>query len=317
MFNENIGFKLDSKVRANLESIIQYPLHMHSKVIEIICVVDGIIEISDSALTHKLSYGDVYVFNAKDPHKITAISEKNIVLTLQVDLDYYKCFFKNLDLTYFICDSFIQRDKLVEELRYLRFLLAKIYYEYNAQSVDEFAIEALVKNLLEYLTNNFQYYTYSRSKDNRFEIIRREAMKTNDFYFNRIYGIIDYIYANFNTKIKLEHIAKREFLSVYYLSRYIKKACGLSFCELVSIARCEEAERLLGTTNKTIDDIALEIGFANRKHFTMQFKKWFRTTPSQYRTNLSTQYNDQSKMQYQTFDYPFASLILETYLNEV
>lgn len=49
LFQEAVGYKLQSRVRVSLESIVQYPFHMHTNVIEIICVVDGSISISDSA----------------------------------------------------------------------------------------------------------------------------------------------------------------------------------------------------------------------------------------------------------------------------
>jgi AraC-like DNA-binding protein len=140
-------------------------------------------------------------------------------------------------------------------------------------------------------------------------------MKADDPYYNRIYDIIDYIYENFRRKIRLGDIAKREFLSIYYLSRYIKKACGLSFSELVAIARCEEAERLLGSTNRTVDEIALEVGFANRKHLTIYFKNWFHMTPSEYRRSLSSQFGGRPSPQYGDLDEECAASALEACLN--
>jgi len=316
MFRENIGYKLNSRVKASLECIVHYPSHMHMNAIEIICVLDGVVSISDSALNHKLSAGDVYIFNAKDPHKMVTVSEKNIILTVQIDIDYYKRYFKRLDLTYFICDSFINKDQLAGELRYLRFLLARIYAEYRSGEISESRLEALTIELLGFLSERFQYYTYSKSQENSYDIVRRQEMKSDDPYYSRIYDIIDYIYENFRRKIRLEDIAKREFLSIYYLSRYIKKACGLSFSELVAIARCEEAERLLGSTNKTVDEIALEVGFANRKHLTTYFRDWFHMTPSEYRRSLSRQFGGHLNPKYGDFDEKYAASVLEIYLNE-
>lgn len=315
MFREIIGFKLNSKVRASLDNIIYYPIHMHAGVIEIICVLDGVVSISDSALNHKLTSGDVYIFNAKDPHKITTVSEKNIILTVQIDIEYYKKYFKRLDVIYFICDSFINKDQLTGELSYLKFLLSRIYTEYNAIKIKDFNVESLAKELLSFLMEQFQYYTYRKSKENSYDIVRRKEVKAEDPYYNRIYDIIDYIYANFQKKIHLEEIAKQEFLSVFYLSRYIKKACGLSFSELVNIARCEEAERLLGNTDKTIDDIALEIGFSNRKHMNTYFQKWFKQTPSEYRKSLSLQFGGCPIIQYADCNLALAASIIESYLN--
>jgi len=314
MFLENIGYKLNSKVRVSLDHIISHPVHMHTEAIEILCVLDGVISISDSALSHKLASGDVYIFNAKDPHRIMTISEKNIILTVQIDITYYKKYFKRLDVMYFICDSFIHKEQLVNELRYLRFLLAQIYLEYNLKQNDS-RVETLAKELLNFLMEQFQYYTYSKSRENSYDIVRRQEMKSEDPSYNRIYNIIDYIYANFSKKLRLEDIAKREFLSVPYLSRHIKKACGLSFSELIAVARCEEAERLLGGTNKTIDEIALEVGFCNRKHLNLFFKKWFQQTPSEYRKYLSFQSNFPNT-QYGDYDKILAASLLESCLNE-
>ena len=316
MFQETIGFKLHSRVRTALENIVYYPVHMHTGAIEIICVLDGSISISDSALNHKLTAGDVYIFNAKDPHKISSVSENNIILTLQIDIEYYKKYFKRLDAIYFICDSFIHKEQLVFELQYLRFLLARIHSEYQAKEINELSIETLTKELLSFLMEQFQHYTYRKSKENSYDIIRRQEIKSEDPYYNRIYDIIDYIYVNFSKKLHLEEIAKREYLSVYYLSRYIKKACGLSFCELVAIARCEEAERLLGATDKTVDEIALEVGFSNRKHLTTYFRKWFQQTPSEYRRSLSRRFGAYQNIQYGPYDRACAAQILGFYLNE-
>jgi AraC-like DNA-binding protein len=289
---------------------------MHTSAIEIICVLDGSVSISESAMSHKLSAGDVYIFNAKDPHKIITVSEKNIILTVQIDIDYYKRYLKRLDTTYFICDSYINKDQLACELRYLRFLLAQIHVEYRSKEINESRLESLTRGLLGFLTEQFQYYTYSKSKENSYDIVRRQEMKTEDPSCNRIYDIIDYIYENFRMKIRLEDIAKREFLSIYYLSRYIKKTCGLSFSELVTIARCEEAERLLGSTNKIMDEISLEVGFSNRKHFSVAFKKWFHMTPSEYRRSVSRKSGSLVNPQYNEYDEEYAKTVLESYLNE-
>lgn len=312
MFHQNIGYKTNARVKAFLECILHDPVHMHANSIEIICVLDGTVSISDSALNHKLSAGDIYIFNAKDPHKIITVSENNIILTVQIDIEYYKRYLKRLDTTYFICDSYINRDQLAEELRYLRFLIVQIYWEYCSGIASELRLETLTRELLNFLTDRFRYYTYSKSQENSYDIVRRQEIKAGDPCFNRIYDIIDYIYENFRKKLRLEDIAKREFLSIYYLSRYIRKACGLSFSELVNIARCEEAERLLGATSKTIDEIALEVGFSNRKHFASYFKGWFHMTPSEYRKSLSFQAGGGFSPLYGEYDKAYASKLLES-----
>ena len=58
------------------------------------------------------------------------------------------------------------------------------------------------------------------------------------------------------------------------------------FSDLLSIVRASEAERLLSLTNKTIEQISLDVGFANRAHLFHHFSKWFSKSPSAYRKEV-------------------------------
>ena len=103
-YHEIIGYKKNCLVRAALESIAYYPFHLHKDDFEIICVLNGQITISDSALTHSLSYGDVYIFNPNDPHKIVSEDKSNLILTIQFNRDYWSRNFSQLTDAYFICE---------------------------------------------------------------------------------------------------------------------------------------------------------------------------------------------------------------------
>ncbi|MDD4584112.1 MAG: AraC family transcriptional regulator [Eubacteriales bacterium] len=315
LFNEPVGFRLSSKVRTSLESIVYYPFHMHENVIEILCIVNGTITVCNSALDYELSFGDVYIINPKEPHKIFSDDPENIILTIQIDRDHYSRFYEGFDLIYFVCGSNVEQDHYAYELRYLRFLLAKLYTEYNKQNPSDIFTEELVKVLFNLLIQQFQYYTYKKTENGEYRIVRRRYNDYNKQYLERIYKIIDYIYDKYNTKLTLHDVAAREFLSTSHLSRYIKKYSGLSFSELLSLARCEEAERLLCITDKTVDQIATDVGFSNRNHLTVQFKKWFSKTPAQYRKSIMADLDNSSNIQFKTFDYDFAQLIIGSYLN--
>ena len=61
-YTEQIGYKSEARIKARLESIEYYPFHIHENSLEIICVLNGTVEICDSAATYTLSYGDVHMF---------------------------------------------------------------------------------------------------------------------------------------------------------------------------------------------------------------------------------------------------------------
>lgn len=322
-FNEFVGFKSSCGVKACLESIVYYPYHLHSTVLEIICVLNGKFHISDCAHDHILSHGDVYFFNAKDSHKIERLEKNSVLLTVHMDLEHFRPMFRKfqgndydiLEMSYFICDSFQYPDQYSLDIKHLRFLLAKIYMEYHSDCFSDHRLEELGKEFLVYILEHYQNYLYSKLEDGKYVIIKRDVFRENPADYEKIYDIIDFIYENFRRKVTLDEIAEREFLNPSYLSTYIKRSSGLTFSEILALARCEEAERLLSDTDKTMDQIAEEVGFSNRSHLTNQFKKWFHKSPSQYRKNIRQDLLGSGNIRYDTFDYDFAMKIINAYLD--
>lgn len=315
-FVEPVGFKLNSRVKASLDRIDEYPFHMHEDIIEIICVVKGEFNISESAQDYTLIPGDVYIFNAKDPHKIMALSKDSALITVQIQTEYYRQLFEIDGFPYFICDSFLQHTQYPVNTRHLRFLITRILVEYLKDEPSEIVLEECTRILLEYLLDQHKDYQFVKMGTGQIRMVRRPSTNNKDQNYARIYEIIDYIYANFTKKITLEEIAHKEYLSLGYLSRYIKQASGLTFSEHVSLARCEEVERLLGNTSKTIDQIAMDVGFANRNHLAVQFKKWFKKTPTEYRKSISADVAKIGTVSYIPVEYSEVKEIITRFLDE-
>lgn len=315
-FVEPIGFKLNSDVKASLDRIEEYPFHMHEDILEIICVVKGSFHISESAQDYILVPGDVYIFNAKDPHKIVSKEPDSALITVQLQNAHYEKMFETDSFPYFICDSFLQDTDYPMDTRHLRFLIARIFAEYIKEAPSQIALEDYTRKLLEYLFDQHKDYQFVKTGPGQIRMERRHVSGSESANDQRIYEILDYIYANFNEKITLEKIAQQEYLSLGYLSRYIKKMSGLTFSEHVSLARCEEVERLLGNTAKTIDQIATDVGFANRNHLALQFKKWFKKTPSEYRKSIDADVAKMPKLDYLSLESEGMKEIINRFLDE-
>jgi AraC-like DNA-binding protein len=165
------------------------------------------------------------------------------------------------------------------------------------------------------LLTQFQFYTYRKTEKNSYNIILRQNINIDDQCFERIYKIINYITEHYKEKLTLEELAKIQYLSTSHLSRYIKASSGMTFSELLSITRCEEAERLLSYSNRLVDQIALDVGFCNRKHLSTQFKRWFAKTPTEYRKSVLSDLASDKKINIQPFDYDFAKSIINAYLD--
>ena len=98
----------------------------------------------------------------------------------------------------------------------------------------------------------------------------------------RMIEIMNYIQANY-IDITLDDLAKKFYLSKPYLSKYIKEKFGMTFGEFVKKIRMKKARALLKSSNMTVENIALTVGYQNVEHFNRLFKKAYNMTPMQFR----------------------------------
>ena len=98
----------------------------------------------------------------------------------------------------------------------------------------------------------------------------------------RMIEIMNYIQANY-IDITLDDLAERFYLSKPYLSKYISEKAGMTFGDLVKKIRLKKARALLKSSNMTVENIALTVGYQNVEHFNRLFKKTYNMTPMQFR----------------------------------
>jgi AraC-like DNA-binding protein len=282
-FNEYVGFKSNAGVRVSLDNIKTYPFHLHNDVLELVALLYGRATISDCATDHVLTPGDVYIFNPNDPHRIVA-DEDNCILTVQVHRETYASIFPSLREMYYVCQPYdAGREEADPELRGLRFLMARLWQTYGNPEERGHGIGTLTEQMLQMLLEEFTFYTYRRTQCGQLQIVRQPVSARNLTAVERYYHVADEIYRRFQSNLTLAGLASEIFLSPSHLSRSLKSTVGLTFSEMLSLARSEEAERLLFTTDKTVDEIANQVGFANRKHLAINFKKWYKKTPTDFR----------------------------------
>lgn len=130
---------------------------------------------------------------------------------------------------------------------------------------------AEVKGILfEYLTDVFRTYI-SASETKSYRAMVNE-MK-------------DYIEENFaNPDLSLKHLSDRFQVSGKYASYLFKTEFNMKFVDFVTELRMKEAEQLLLETEYSLQDIALQVGYANAITFGRVFKRVTGITPGDYRT---------------------------------
>jgi len=124
--------------------------------------------------------------------------------------------------------------------------------------------------------NNFVYNLFSQVMTLRDEISTEHsipiAMQAKRY--------IDNNYAN--PDLSLSSVANAICTSPNYLSTVFKEKIGTNFSEYLTEVRIRQAEKLLATTDLSISEIALRVGYQNINYFSMTFKKVTGNSPSKY-----------------------------------
>lgn len=114
-----------------------------------------------------------------------------------------------------------------------------------------------------------------------------KVSQNNISYKNSIQKALEYINNNYSKALTLESVASEVFLNPQYFSRYFKKHTGLNFIEYLSKIRVTKAKTLLSTTNNSINNIGLSVGYIDQSYFTKVFLKYEGVTPLKYRLMLN------------------------------
>lgn len=92
-----------------------------------------------------------------------------------------------------------------------------------------------------------------------------------------------YIEEHYMEQVTLEEIARHVGLNESYLSSIFKKQVGKSLIDYLTYTRVQHARELLINRNKSVNEIAEEVGFNDAKYFTKRFKKYTGVSPNEYR----------------------------------
>lgn len=99
--------------------------------------------------------------------------------------------------------------------------------------------------------------------------------------------ILDYINTNVDKNLKISDIAKEFAYNEKYLSHRFNELTGTSLKQYILKVKIDSANFMLSDTNKSISQIAGELGFSDNHNFTRTYKKCTGLTPTEYRNAYS------------------------------
>ena len=109
-----------------------------------------------------------------------------------------------------------------------------------------------------------------------------EICKVDDS--RKAYEIVRYIYRYYDQELTAQNTASRFGMSVQELNRVLMYQLEKNFGEYLNSVRVNRACELLTTTDRSVMDIALDVGYHNAKTLTRNFVKHKLMTPQSFRT---------------------------------
>lgn len=118
--------------------------------------------------------------------------------------------------------------------------------------------------------------------DKYINLLINDVEVTDNYVINRI---LKHLHLNIESHISLEQLSSDLNLSAGYISDCFKKHMGMTIMTYAKKIRIERAKVLLLTTNESILEIALTLGFHDQSHFYKVFKSFTGMSPSKYRNS--------------------------------
>lgn len=116
-----------------------------------------------------------------------------------------------------------------------------------------------------------------------FQMMEFENLKSPDA--NTIKAILNYCADNYTSDIQLETVSRALHISKYYISHLFSQKLHMGFSEYIGTLRISEACRLLKNDDKSITEVAYNVGFNSTRSFNRLFLKYTGMTPRQYKRN--------------------------------
>ena len=99
----------------------------------------------------------------------------------------------------------------------------------------------------------------------------------------KLLSALEYISKNYKEDISLNEVCETVQMSSFYFCRLFKSTLNMGFTDYLNSVRIRHAEEMLGETDKSILEIALENGFSSVSYFNRVFKSLKHCSPSEYR----------------------------------
>jgi len=157
----------------------------------------------------------------------------------------------------------------------------------TGHSDESMVIEAIRKDVADYIKKPLSL-TYLKK---RLATIFSDEPPSEDFDLSSDKGylfnaIAKYIEKNYTNDLTLDEVARMACMSRFSFCRAFKGENGRTFISYLNSVRIKNAAKLLRSSQHSITEIALSVGYRNLGHFNRVFKAVHKMTPRVYRRKV-------------------------------
>lgn len=243
-------------------------MHYHDEV-ELLSITDGSLVILVNGIQHPCQKGDIIFFSPRVPHATYYNGDSCAYTLVQFRPEhflgdsnntgkYFNRFLRNAELPYKII-----RSKPLTEL------IAHALEEHREQAqAFDLSVKGMIYTMIAYLC-------------------REGVLSTENSDYSadiaKILPSLAYIEENYVRDLTLDEVAGVQGLNPSYFCRIFKKASGSGFVDYLNFVRVCKSEKLLAVSDRSVLEVAYEVGFSSVSYFNRIFKKYKNCTPTEYR----------------------------------
>ncbi|KPG70080.1 AraC family transcriptional regulator [Enterococcus sp. RIT-PI-f] len=249
---------------------IDRPFRLFAEDLTILLVLKGQVTVQHDTHARTLRSNDLYCLNG---HQLATLSPVNsgdcVVLSLQIDSLFFAAQFPAFYTVHF----HIPAENAAANGELLHTITELCLNEFNQTAEQKtyrlMKLEAIIYLLIQ-----------------RYQTKRHHPIQISGY--QQLPEILDYIDSHIQQGLKVKDIAETFYLSESALSKLFKKETGEQISHYIKKIQIHKSLPALTYSKKSIEQIALEAGFASVKVYREQFKKLIKMTPTAYRQSQLT-----------------------------
>ena len=248
--------------------------HWHNSV-ELFAVYEGSLTFIFREKQIRVDCGDFIIINTNELHSVRA-DEENMSVYVQIPISEFK--------NYLTADRFISFDKKGKGS------LAKLD-SMQMKDTDQKMMQ-LIRNIYDLNGTGAPGHEYEMLRDYyammQLLVTAYRQVEADDMLYRsskalqRLSPITEYIKKHYAEDISLQSLAQLFGYSIEHLSRMFQKYAQINYKSYLSGIRLEHAVEEMEMGDKTIGEIATEVGFSDSRAMSKAFQKKYGMLPSEY-----------------------------------